>query len=315
MRYESKFKNEDRVRVKVKREENRELKEESRMKESRVEGGLRDVKTGKIWDEELGIDNYLELIQENDEKNKFLHEVFLQNAAIDLNYSWKQSIKNIENTHQREREFYRDRRLLFETRNGSQSKDFFKSFSEKQLFNQELSPKIPLGSEKLDNLQKRNVNYCVKKTKTTKVPVKNSPTKVIKLKKHIKKSPKAPPMILTKAESYLKKQSEQEKSSKTSPKSKNPHRYIPLEPKLSNKMSFSNKNSPKSQKSNQEIHKTESFEAFKASSFLQSPKRDQMSLKLPSMFNSQAYNRAVSFRNYLKKQQANASISTIQEIK
>lgn len=298
---------------KGKREENREIKEGSRVKDSRKERVLENMKVGKVWDEGFGIDNYLELIQENDEKNKLSNEIFLQNAAFELNYSWKQSIKNIENTHQREREFYRDQRMLFETRNSPQNKDFFKSFSEKQLFNQEYSPKQASGTEKVDKIQSKNVNCSVKKTKTTHISKINSPTKTIKLKKHNKKGQKAPPMILTKAESYLKKQSELEKSSKASPKCINPPRYISLESKVNNKRIFTGKNSPKTQNSNEEINKTGSYEAFKASSLLQSTKNNQMSLKLPLMFNSPAYTRAVSYRNYLKKQQTNTSIPTITE--
>lgn len=278
--------------------------------ENKNKAHVKDFKCGK-GDELFGIDKYLELIYENDEKSKFSHEIVMRNAAFELNYGWKQSIKNIENTHQRQKDFYRNNLMLFESKNVPLNSDFLKSFSEKQLATHE---NLPKSTKKIEESEKQKIRSVKtrkneEKPKQADNPYKENPVKVIKILKkssEAKKSKKinnskAPPMILVKAESYLKKQSE--KSSKVSPSSFNSHRYFSLESKIQDNKSFKGKNSPKNINSTSETYKKlEVYEGLKVSNLLPSPKNDQGTIELPAMLGSPAYTRAVSYRNSLKYQ-------------
>lgn len=271
-----------------------------------------NLKCGK-GDEGLGIDKYLELIYENNEKSKFSHEIAMRNAAFELNYGWKHSIKNIENTHQRQKDFYRNNLMLFESKNIPMNPDFLKSFSEKQLTIHENLPKSPKKIEELEKLKILSVKSekTEEKAKKLKNPYKENPVKVIKiLKKSLEKkkskklsNSKPPPMILVKAESYLKKQSE--KSSKVSPSNISSNRYFSVESKIQDNKVFKGKSSPKNASSTTDSHKNpEVYEGLKGISLLPNGKSGQTSAELPAMFGSPAYTRAVSYRNYLKYQKS-----------
>jgi hypothetical protein len=254
----------------------------------------------KVWNEEQTITKYLDLIQESDEKVKLSYEVLTQKAALERN-----SIK--EKKTKKKEKVFQENKVLFET---PENKDFFKSFSEKQLNHFENFSKKgeifaredfvePVRTVKKVQKEKGIEKNKAKGLRNFSEKVKNGRFEVKENGFHrkssnVKNEIRAGPLILTKAESYLKKQSE--KSSNVSPKISQSSRFMSLDRK-GNELGVS---SPKNLVSMSEVYKnSEGIKQQKASMVVQSPKEFSITYDINSFPSSPAYSRVVSFRNYL----------------
>lgn len=263
----------------------------------------------KAWDEDYNMSKYLGLIQENDEKVKLSYELLIHKAALEFNSGHKDTISTLENTQKREKKFHECNKAVFEF---SENKDFMKSFSEKRIEMESYGnlKDIPCGLESKETKTAQETQRPLKKVDRVEVVGNfiNDLGKEIggrgiemkdncfagKSKQSINEL-KGGPLILTKAESYLRKQIQ--KNSSKSPKNAQSSRIMSLEKKTGLKTEIA---SPKPVGSLSEVYKNlDGISVNKRSLVVKSPKELSGSNDFLSFPNSPAYSRVVSFRNYL----------------
>ena len=264
----------------------------------------------KVWDEDYNMSKYFGLIQENDEKVKLSYEVLIHRAALEFNLGHKDTINTLENSQKREKKFHESNKAVFEC---SDNKEFMKSFSEKriEMENYATLKDFPCGLDSKEIKTAHETQRPLKKVDRADAAGNfiNGIGKEIgggrgietkdscyggKSKQAINEL-KGGPLILTKAESYLRKQIQ--KNSSKSPKNAKSSRIMSLEKKKGLKTETG---SPKPVGSLSEVYKNlDGISINKKSLVVNTPKEISGSNDFLTFPNSPAYSRVVSFRNYL----------------